>query len=226
MKKSVSVVFFVTICLLFVVSNAQAITIDFIDRHITLFQTTTESNAAGDFAQGLSWVNGNFDSPYDSSRGSNVYGARGYQDSFVTNSSTNMTLGGLGDYKVWLPNTEDIDVTIISRFELLFSPMTSATYTFWTSNDGGNVTFKDMSDNTDIYDGTGYLIAGRQYQVVADASVYLPFDPTYGVNTGGYWTFGLDVTEVPSNAPVPEPATMMLFGLGLLGLAGVTRKKR
>lgn len=46
-------------------------------------------------------------------------------------------------------------------------------------------------------------------------------------NTDGWaWSVaGIDNVDITSNAPVPEPATMLLFGTGMAGLAGYRRRQ-
>jgi hypothetical protein len=213
---------FAALGVLFMANSGQAVTIDSLDRSLTLLAKHSQSTASGDFIEGLSWPGtGDYDSKY----GISDNGARVYQDSSILNVSDTMTVGGLGGLNVWWPNnTTSIDqrFTIQSNLLLTFTPLTNATYSFWDNSDGGMVKFSDITANGFISTGSGFLLADHTYQIEADASI----SNWGGVNYGAYWNMGLEVTEVNSGTTVPEPTTMLLFGTGLAGLAAVGRSKK
>jgi hypothetical protein len=150
-------------------------------------------------------------------------------------SATGITFGNLNAYE----RDATLDFATVFGVSPATTPATIAltSYTFTTpdglivSTNTGGATFTITGpitvslDNNEFLDisGTGTLTLPGYAPTLANFS-FDSTDSSKSFGTYGSSTYGLDITsqDVPA---VPEPSSLLLLGSGLLGFAGMLRRK-
>ncbi len=96
----------------------------------------------------------------------------------------------------------------------------------YSSSEGGYWSTSGYRDGQAWRDGYGDLVGGATVSLVPGSLTFTFASLGDAEMMGYHWTMacGNDVVE-GGGRPVPEPATILLLGLGLIGFAGLRRKE-
>ncbi len=146
-----------------------------------------------------------------------------FQPLFETNSD------GSKSYNL---SYSDLAVQAAKVFETPGVPLTSWVHTLFGKT---SLTFSDLASLQIAPPDAAYITTpangvGTGAPDVLGSNVAYGFNWVFGDTLSNYVSGGegyvVSGASATASAPVPEPATMLLFGLGLLGVAGIGRRKK
>lgn len=175
-----------------------------------------------DFTDGTTWGGANGNSTFSAVvEGINVT-LNGSRASIFGRVAANMTwqADGLG-IENWLGEDDEIDY--LEHIKVSFAPNVIV----------NSLSFYDVDRDesaTYILEGgnwvtTGGSLGATSLFTVQTGSADEVSWVTASADGGFLWADNVSLAKIDVTAPVPEPATMLLFGIGLLSLAGFSRKK-